>query len=180
MGSQTKVIAGTGRAVREGRRGQCVQERNHRCHVLSETGSEQHAPGGLHTIQHQTVPIHPHLVQILRLALAGEAGRRLTAGMNVEVEITVSDTAAARGFSVPLSAVFRNGGEACVWVLAADSTVRKRPVRLGGTDGAGRALVRSGLTGGEQLVEMGTGALQEGEKVCPVPAPGESNVGGLL
>ena len=116
----------------------------------------------------------------LRLALAGEAGRRLTAGMNVEVEITVSDTAAARGFSVPLSAVFRNGGEACVWVLAADSTVRKRPVRLGGTDGAGRALVRSGLTGGEQLVEMGTGALQEGEKVCPVPAPGESNVGGLL
>ena len=116
----------------------------------------------------------------LRLAFAGRPGEQWTAGMNVEVEIGVADTAAVSGFAVPLGAVCRDGDTVCVWVFGADSTVAKRPVVLGGTDGKGRALVREGLTGAERIVRAGVNALQEGAKVRVVEAPDKTNVGGLL
>ena len=116
----------------------------------------------------------------LRLAFAERPGRGLTAGMNVEVGISVADTAAARGVAVPLCAVFRDGGRPCVWELRPDSTVVKRVVTLGNTDSEGRAVVVEGLTGGERIVRAGVNVLQEGEKVRVIDAPGESNVGGML
>ncbi len=45
----------------------------------------------------------------LTLDFAAQPDRQLTAGMNVEVRITESDTTRRRGFSVPLGAVFLAG-----------------------------------------------------------------------
>ena len=100
--------------------------------------------------------------------------------MNAEVGISVADTAAVRGFAVPLCAVFRDGERACVWEFRPDSTVVKRPVVVGNTDAEGRAVVVEGLTGGVRIVRAGVNVLQEGEKVRVIETPGESNVGGIL
>ena len=118
----------------------------------------------------------------LRLAFEQPPGERLTAGMNVEVAIAVADTAAAPRVAVPLCAVFRDDerNEPCVWVFAADSTVAKRPVALGGTDSRGRAVIVRGLAGNERVVRAGVHVLQPGERVRVLQEPDTTNVGGLL
>lgn len=118
----------------------------------------------------------------LRLTFDGQPDKRLTAGMNVEVGIVVEDTTSARGVAVPLCALFRDNetGEPCVWVFGADSTARKRPVVLGGTDAEGRAVVVEGLTDGERIVRAGVHVLRDGERVRVVEKPSKTNIGGLL
>lgn len=117
----------------------------------------------------------------LRLSFAGRPDRRLTAGMNVEVVVTVADTAAVRGYAVPLPALFRDGDTVCVWAFGADSIVSKRPVLLGRSlDDRGRAVVIGGLDGSERIVRAGVNVLQEGERVRVVESPEKTNVGGLL
>lgn len=116
----------------------------------------------------------------LRLAFVGQPDKQLTAGMNVEVGIVMADTTATTGVVVPLCAVFRDGDTSCVWVLGADSTLVKQQVVLGGSDSRGRAVIREGLTGSEQIVRAGVNALQEGEKVRVIERSSKTNVGGLL
>lgn len=116
----------------------------------------------------------------LTLAFAARPDRQLTAGMNVEVRITESDTTRRRGFALPLGAIFLEGDTPSVWVFGADSTVRRRAVVLDNTDAEGRAVVREGLDGSEQIVRAGVSALEEGEKVRVVASPSRTNVGGLL
>lgn len=116
----------------------------------------------------------------LRLAFVGQPDKQLTAGMNVEVGIVMADTTATTGVVVPLCAVFRDGDTSCVWVLGADSTLVKQQVVLDGSDSRGRAVIREGLTGSEQIVRAGVNALQEGEKVRVIERSSKTNVGGLL
>ena len=116
----------------------------------------------------------------LTLAFAGQPDRRLTAGMNVEVGITVADTTRTGGFGVPPGAVFLDGEVPCVWVFGADSTIERRPVALREMDNEGRVVVIDGLTGGERIVRAGVSALEEGEKVRVVETPSQTNAGGLL
>ncbi len=116
----------------------------------------------------------------LRLTFMGQPGKQLTAGMNVQVGIVMTDTVGATGFALPLCAVFRDGDTSCVWVLGADSTLVKQQVVLDGSDSRGRAVIREGLTGSEQIVRAGVNALQEGEKVRVIERASKTNVGGLL
>lgn len=117
----------------------------------------------------------------LRLAFEGKADRSLTAGMNVEVRLRMAVGAEDRGgMTVPLSAVFRDGKQACVWVLRADSTVQRQPVTLNGEVRGDRVLVTAGLKGNERIVRAGVHALQPDEKVKVLEQPAETNVGGLL
>ena len=116
----------------------------------------------------------------LTLAFASRPDRQLTAGMNVEVRITLADTAGRRGFGLPLGALFLEGDTPSVWVLGADSTVHRRSVVLDNTDAEGRAVVVEGLDGSERIVRAGVSALEQGEKVRVVAAPSQTNVGGLL
>lgn len=120
--------------------------------------------------------------QLYRMQLAFEQrpDSRLTAGMNVEVEVALGDSTAARGFAVPLQALFQQGDSACVWLFRPDSTVTCRQVELDGIDGEGRAVVSKGLTGDEPIVRAGVHVLKEGEKVRVIEAPRSTNVGGLL
>ena len=100
--------------------------------------------------------------------------------MNVEVRIAMADTTRRQGFALPLGAVFLEGDTPSVWVLGADSTVRRRAVVLDNTDAEGRAVIREGLDGSERIVRAGVSALEEGEKVRVLDAPSQTNVGGLL
>ncbi|MGV8135006.1 MAG: efflux RND transporter periplasmic adaptor subunit [Mangrovibacterium sp.] len=116
----------------------------------------------------------------LRLTFAGQPDKRLTAGMNVEIGINMTDSAFTGALAVPLRAVFRDGEDACVWVFRQDSTVSKRTIVLDGTDVEGRAVIVKGLSAGEQIVRAGVNVLQEGQRVGVVEKPGKTNVGGLL
>lgn len=116
----------------------------------------------------------------LRLTFDGRPPRQLTAGMNVAVAVRVADTAAVRGYTLPLSAVFHAQGQPCVWVLRPDSTVTRRVVRLSPDVSEGRAVVTGGLEGNERVVRAGAATLQEGEHVRVLDRPARTNVGGLL
>ena len=116
----------------------------------------------------------------MRLAFNGQPGKQLTAGMNVEVGICMTDSQASRRLAIPLRSVFQADGKPCVWVFRKDSTVAKRTVALSGTDAEGRAVVSGGLSGGEQIVRAGVHALQDGQRVGVLEKPSETNVGGLL
>ena len=115
----------------------------------------------------------------MRLAFAGAADSRLTAGMNAVVKARTAGQSDAAKYTLPLKAVFNDGGKACVWVLQADSTVAKRAVTLGGQHN-GRAVIESGLDGSERVVRAGVNALQEGQSVKVAAERSETNVGGLL
>jgi len=117
----------------------------------------------------------------MKLAFEGTPDARLSAGMNIGVtlHITGSDTTAS-AFTLPLHAVVQQQGETSVWIFGADSTVSRRRVVCSGIDGAGAAIITSGLEGNEQVVKAGVDALLEGEKVRPVETESETNVGGLI
>lgn len=116
----------------------------------------------------------------LTLAFAAQPDRQLTAGMNVEVRITSTDTTLRQGVAIPLKALFLAGETPSVWVFGSDSTVHRRVVVLDNTDAQGRAVVIDGLNGDEQIVRAGVSALEEGMKVRVVAEPSQTNVGGLL
>ncbi len=116
----------------------------------------------------------------LTLAFTAQPDRQLTAGMNVEVQITTTDTTRQRGYALPLGTIFLDGGTPSVWVFGADSTVTRRAVVLDNTDAEGRAVIIDGLNGGEQIVRAGVSALEEGEKVRVIAVPSQTNVGGVL
>lgn len=116
----------------------------------------------------------------LRLTFDGQPSGLLTAGLNVEVNISIVDSIAAEKLAVPLRAVFCDGGKPCVWVFRPDSTVRKRHVVLDSMDAEGRAIVTEGLSPDEQIVRAGVNALQDGQHVGVLEKPSETNVGGLL
>lgn len=118
----------------------------------------------------------------IRLTFTEQPDKRLTAGMNAEIGIIVTNTVSTTGFAVPLCAVFHDNdkNEPCVWILEADSTVSKRPVMLKGTDTEGRAVVIEGLTGDEGIIRAGVNVLQEGQRVRVVKKPNKTNIGGLL
>ena len=116
----------------------------------------------------------------LKLAFIGQPDRCLTAGMNVEVCISMTDSVSTEKLAVPLHAVFYDDNKPCVWVFGQDSTIHKRPVVLDGTDTEGHAVILKGLSIEERIVRAGVNALQDGQQIDVMAEPSETNVGGLL
>lgn len=116
----------------------------------------------------------------MRLGFVGEPHKELTAGMNVQVELSFSSANASQRYVLPLAAIFQGEGGGCyVWTLDSDSIVNKVEVQVKDINSNGFAEI-SGLIGDENVVRAGVHALQEGEKVKVINEPGETNVGGLL
>ncbi|MDP1652257.1 MAG: efflux RND transporter periplasmic adaptor subunit [Rhodocyclaceae bacterium] len=65
---------------------------------------------------------------------------------------------------VPLAAILQQGERAAVWVIGQDSTVSQRVVEVERYSDAG-AVLKSGLSAGEQIVAAGAFKLVAGEKV---------------
>ncbi len=101
----------------------------------------------------------------MRLSIPSAESSRLTAGMNVEVEISLGEASGKTGVTVPEHSVFQSDGKTYVWVIGADSTVSKRAVVDAGLDDKGNIVISNGLDGSEQIVKAGVDALSDGEKV---------------
>jgi RND family efflux transporter MFP subunit len=68
------------------------------------------------------------------------------------------------GLLIPLSAVREEAGQAYVYALG-EGTVRRKAVKVGMADSAGRAQILEGLVSGERIVRSNLGALREGAAV---------------
>ena len=116
----------------------------------------------------------------LRLAFGNRPDGQITAGMNVEVCISMTDSVYKEKLAVPLRAIFRDGNSSCVWVFNQDSTVSRRPVTVSGMDAEGCAVITEGLSAGEQVVCAGVNVLKDGQRVGVVKKASKTNIGGLL
>lgn len=116
------------------------------------------------------------------LAPAGTTFGILTAGMNVSVEITIDNTGSDKQteYLLPVNSVADSAGTPYVWVVSADTTVKRVPVTISRVDASGKLIISSGLDGTEQVVRAGVNALTPGEKVNILPEADETNVGGLF
>ncbi|MBQ0959724.1 efflux RND transporter periplasmic adaptor subunit [Ideonella sp. 4Y11] len=89
-------------------------------------------------------------------------------------QVRLVSAGAARGWRLPLGAIFAHEAGSAVWVFdRAASVIRLRPVQLAGADG-NWALVVGGLKEGEEVVSAGTHLLAAGQKVKPWLPPGTS------
>jgi membrane fusion protein, multidrug efflux system len=96
-----------------------------------------------------------------RVALSGE-GARATLGMTAQVRFKNHDK--TDKLIVPLSAIFQQGDQSAVWVVAADHSISLRKVAVAAYRDSG-AVIASGLTSGERIVSAGVHKLNAGEKI---------------
>jgi membrane fusion protein (multidrug efflux system) len=68
------------------------------------------------------------------------------------------------GLLIPVSAIREEAGQAYVYALG-EGTVRRKAVKIGAADSAGRTQVLEGLASGERIVRNNLGALREGAAV---------------
>lgn len=68
------------------------------------------------------------------------------------------------GYLVPLTAIFQQGEQAAVWVVAKDLSVTLHPVIIASYRDDG-ALISSGVTAGERIVSAGVHKLMAGDKI---------------
>lgn len=115
------------------------------------------------------------------LSLTDSHSTKLTAGMNVVVNISLTDAQTdGAGFTLPVNSIFSEQEKSYVWVLRNDSTVSKREIKLQGIDTTGKAIITEGIQGNEQIIKAGVHSLTENEKVHVLPESDKTNVGGLF
>jgi multidrug efflux pump subunit AcrA (membrane-fusion protein) len=96
-----------------------------------------------------------------RIALSG-ADAQAALGMTAEVRFKSHDK--RDQLVVPLSAIFQQGDQAAVWIVAADHSVSLRPVQVAAYRDNG-AVIASGVAAGERIVSAGVHKLNAGEKI---------------
>ena len=100
--------------------------------------------------------------------------------MNVEVNILMNQPDEQKSVSVPLRAICQRDEEVFVWVVNADSTLRKQPVAIANIDMHGNACISEGLDGTESVVQVGAATLQDGERVRILQEKSATNIGNQL
>ena len=104
---------------------------------------------------------------------------KLAPGMDVQVKIEVATNGGPQT-CVPLTALFNDKDKTYVWVYQPNQSVQKREVVTGRITGDGRIRILEGLQPKEQIVVVGVNSLSDNEKVEPLEAVAQTNVGGLL
>jgi membrane fusion protein, multidrug efflux system len=101
-----------------------------------------------------------------RFTMKPPSGVTVLPGMTANVTVTSRGTAnAGNRMLVPISAIYKQDtGEQVVWVLGADHTVHRKPVKIGAPTGEYIEVVE-GLQSGERIVVAGATFLREGMKV---------------
>lgn len=117
----------------------------------------------------------------LKLVFEEKPDSRLSAGMNISVNIHISGTdSIGQSFTLPLHSLVQQQEETYVWILEADSTVSKHKVICNGINEKGDAIITSGLKGNELIIKAGVNTLQENEKVRVINEGSKTNIGGLI
>lgn len=83
-------------------------------------------------------------------------------GMTARVRFGTAEKTS--GYLVPISAIFQQGEQAALWVVAQDRSVALRPVTIAAYRDDG-ALVSSGVVAGERIVSAGVHKLTAGDKI---------------
>jgi len=96
-----------------------------------------------------------------RIALSGDDTRAIL-GMTAQVRFKNPDV--RDKLIVPLSAIFQQGDQAAVWIVAEDHSVSLRKVEVAAYRNNG-AVIAGGLRAGERIVSAGVHKLNAGEKV---------------
>jgi membrane fusion protein, multidrug efflux system len=96
-----------------------------------------------------------------RVSLVG-ADTRAELGMTAQVRFKSHDK--RDRLIVPLTAIFQQGDQAAVWIVAADRSVSLRPVQIAEYRNDG-AEIAGGLKAGERIVSAGVHKLSPGEKI---------------
>lgn len=89
------------------------------------------------------------------------ADAQVALGMTARVRFSANNVG---GQLVPLSAIFQQGENPAVWIVAGDGSVSLRPVKIATYLDEG-ALLTSGVTGGERIISAGVHKLTSGEKI---------------
>lgn len=87
-------------------------------------------------------------------------------GMTAQVRLATAAQASAE-LLVPISALFQQGEQAALWIVAPDHSVSLRAVQVASYRDDG-AVLRSGVVAGERIVSAGVHKLNAGEKIRPV------------
>jgi multidrug efflux pump subunit AcrA (membrane-fusion protein) len=74
------------------------------------------------------------------------------------------------GLLIPLTAIFQQGEQVAVWIVAADRSISLRPVQVAAYRDDG-AVIASGLAAGERIVSNGVHRLAAGEKIQALESP---------
>ena len=91
-----------------------------------------------------------------------QSGPAVALGMTARVRFTANKK--SDGLLIPLTAIFQQGKQAAVWIVAADRTVSLRPVQVAAYRDDG-AVIAGGLAAGERIVSNGVHRLAAGEKI---------------
>lgn len=86
----------------------------------------------------------------------------LALGMTASVRFAVAEK--NDSLVIPLTAIFQQGDQTAVWIVAADRSISLRPVKVAAYRDAGAVIV-SGLKAGERIVSNGVHRLSAGEKI---------------
>ena len=91
-----------------------------------------------------------------------QPGPEVALGMTARVRFTTNQKSV--GLLIPLTAIFQQGKQAAVWIVAADRSVSLRPVQVAAYRDDG-AVIAGGLAAGERIVSNGVHRLAAGEKI---------------
>lgn len=122
--------------------------------------------------EHETEPDPVTQTYRVTFAMKRPDDLSILPGMTASVAVRLTNgpqgRAGAGALEIPLSAIDNDAqGGARVWVVDAETgTARPRAVTLDHVEN-GRAIVRGGLAGGEQVISAGTRFLHEGARVHP-------------
>ena len=95
------------------------------------------------------------------------ADPRLPVGLSATVRFVAQTKTGS--ITVPLAAIFQQGNQPAVWLVATDGSLSLKPVTVA-SFGENGALISAGLTGGDRIVAAGVNRLVAGEKVRMVEA----------
>jgi RND family efflux transporter MFP subunit len=132
--------------------------------VVLLTGDGQPMTGFLRELS----PVADSLSRSYAARVAFSAAPKLAAlGMTARVNFKNSPStksAKTAQLLIPLSAIYQQGKQTAVWIVAADHSVSLRTVKIVTFRDDG-AVIASGLTAGERIVSAGVHRLSSGEKI---------------
>ena len=107
-----------------------------------------------------------------------DPNNKITAGMNVELNIKKENSEHIGKYTITPHAVFSRNEKTYVWIYS-DGKVTSKEVTVDGIDKNGDLYI-SGITDSVQIVRAGVNTLQENETVAVLNEASDTNIGGLL